>query len=248
MSVFDQNTDPNKVASDPNTLFADKLQKIVNEDGKPKYDTVEKALEALVHAQTHIKTLETENAGVKSEADNLRTRAAQADALELVIERLQPNQSRQQGDPLSKPNQSEVATTEQLERLVEQLLTKKQKTEIAQSNLQVVTATLVKKFGDETKAREAVAKKAQELGVGSEVLANLASQSPAAVLAYFGETVGTSRPTTPSLIAPLPIAHESDTLEPPKKSLLLGATTKEQTAYFAKVRESVNKRLGVENA
>ena len=47
-------------AANPSDLFTDQLAAIKNDQGVPKYDTVEKAIEALQHSQQYIPELKTQ--------------------------------------------------------------------------------------------------------------------------------------------------------------------------------------------
>lgn len=241
-SVFDPNTDPTKVAAsvspDP---IADKLKALVNKDGKPKYDNADKAIDALIHSQAHIERLEAEAADRNRELEETRIKAAQAEALEAVIERLKPNTTpdRQQTPPSS--GLSEEATIKELERIIE----KREATKIAQANFDSVNAQLLAKFGSPEAAKLAVANKATELGLTTQELGALSSKSPRAVLAYFGETPRTVQPTTPTSSTPLNPVNTDEPLKPPTKSLLLGSTSKEQKAYMAEIKKEVYKRHGI---
>src|SRR3546814_6053049 len=68
-------------------------------------------------------------------------------------------------------------------KLVQQTLNQNKQSETIKSNQSKVQEALKAKFGD--KAQEAVAAKAAELGVSPSELGDLASKSPAMVLALF---------------------------------------------------------------
>ncbi len=245
MSVFDQNTDTNTVAPANPDPLADKLKSIVDASGRPKYDSVDKALEALTHSQTHIQQLEAEAQARTTELAQIRSRAAQADALEAVIERLQPNtQIPAKIETPTNAGLSEEATIKQLEKGIEQ----REALKIAEDNFKAVNNQLLAKFGnDPQKAKEAVASKAAELGITVADLAALSGKSPKAVLAYFGETPKTVQPVTPGQNTPLVPPNNDEPLKAPAKSLLLGSTSREQKAFMAKVKEEVYKRHGITN-
>ncbi len=242
--VLDHNTvpPPNTVAPVNPDPLADKLMKIVDANGRPKYDSVEKALEALNHSQTHIQQLEAEAQARKTELEQIRSRAAQADALEAVIERLQPNTPPVKIETPTNTGLSEEATIAQLEKVLE----KRELAKKAEENFKAVNNQLLAKFGnDPVKAKEAVATKAAELGITVADLAALSSKSPAAVLAYFGETPRTVQPVTPSLNTPITPPSNDEGLKPPTKSLLLGSTSREQREYMKKIKEEVYKKHGI---
>lgn len=244
-SVFDPNANDTTnsaalISSDP---IADKLAQIKNEQGQPKYDTPVKAIDALIHSQEHIKTLEQEAASRTTELQTLREKAAQAEALEDIVKRLQ----QQNGNPQEKTppaGMSEAQTVDALEKIVQ----KRELARVATANLDVVQSTLISKFGDLVATQKAVAAKAAELGISTQDLAALSSKSPKAALAYFGiDQLKTAQPTIPSQNTPLqPNGNITQPLERPKKSLLLGATSKEQAAFMKQVKDEVYKRMGVE--
>src|SRR3546814_7925150 len=88
--------------------------------------------------------------------------------------------------------------------------------DVCSSDLSKVQEALKAKFGD--KAQEAVAAKAAELGVSPSELGDLASKSPAMVLALF-QTTGQSgpKPTSGSANIP-PINHGQPPVGRPEKS------------------------------
>lgn len=247
-SVFDQNTLKTTTTVAPigsPDVLADKLKSIVNKDGQPKYNDIEKALDALVHSQTHIERLEAEAAERNAELEKVRTRAAEAEALETIIERLRPTNPEEK-KTTSTTGTSEAATVAQLEEVIERGLQRREAMKQAQDNLKLVNDTLLAKFGgDMNKTKEAVAAKAQELGLSPANLAALSSQSPAAVLAYFGETAGRASPTVSSSTTLLSPPSNDDELKRPEKSLLLGAKTKDQKAFMAEIRKQVYKKHGI---
>lgn len=245
-SVFDQNpSNPNPPVA-PNLTpdpLADKLKALVNKDGKPKYDNAEKAIDALIHSQAHIERLEAEAAERNRELEESRIKAAQADALEAVIERLKPNTTPEQKQTPSSAGLSEEATLAQLEKIIE----KRDLAKIAQSNFDSVNAQLLAKFKTPEAAKAAVAAKAAELGLTTQDLGALSSRSPKAVLAYFGETPRAPQPTTPTSQTPVQPVNPNEPLKSPAKSLLLGATSKEQKAFMDEVKREVYKRHGIDS-
>lgn len=243
-NVFDQNTNKEQVAPvAPNTL-TDKLKTIVDASGRPKYSDVDKALDALGASQAHIQRLEAEAATRATEMESLREQARQAEALEAVVQRLQNNSSVEKQTPSVTP-MSEEATITALEKIIE----RKNLEKIAADNFQTVQNTLLTKFGgDVEKTKQAVAAKAAELGLTTQELGNLSSKSPKAVLAYFGETPRTVQPVIPSQTTPLTVPPQDDSLESlkPAKSVLIGATSKDQMDLMNKIKERVYRRHNIE--
>lgn len=243
-NVFDQNNlnnDSNVAPPPSNDPFGDKLKGIVDKDGRPKYASTDKALEALVHSQAHIERLEQEAAQRAVELEEARRKAAEAEALEAVIERLKPNNSPEQKVTPPNAGVDEAATIAQLEKILE----KRELAKLAGDNLKSVNDVLITKFGSPEKAKEAVAVKAAELGMTVQELGSLSAKSPKAALQFFGEAPKAPQSTPPSNNTPLIPLKDDEGLKPPAKSLLLGATSKEQTDYMKKIKEDVWKRHNI---
>lgn len=87
-----------------------------------------------------------------------------------------------------------------IEALVEQLITKKEKTRTLEQNISVANEAVVSQFGD--KAAEVVRLKASELGMSVDRLKEIAAESPTAFLQLIGAKtpVKTESVTTPSSI------------------------------------------------
>ncbi len=162
-----------ETTGDPATQ-AFQVSEIANEfigEGK-KYTDVNKALESIPHAQTHIDKLEQELTDVR----------AKLDAAATVEETLAQFASKQeQGTPTSQPvDLSEVAN------LVDQRLIARDQASTQTNNMNSVASELTVQFGDKAKAEAAFISKASELGVDVSYMNDLAATSPAAVYALFG--------------------------------------------------------------
>lgn len=149
------------------------LSQIVDEEGKPKYDSVEKALQGNAHAQKHISTLEQEN-------ETLRQKAQE---MEEVLKQL-----RGDGDPQPDPAPAEPVPqapaadqSVDVDSLFEQFqerLTAKQKAEQAEQNKRTALETALKAYGEKT--ADVIKERASEAGMDYQDLLNLASRSPKA--------------------------------------------------------------------
>lgn len=179
-------------------------------EGK-KYKSVDDALKALPHAQSHIARLE-------QEAKELREKAAQARAIEDVYEALQ---SRQSADPVTAA--APVFDERTLDVVLERKLKEKQAMEVKQANMNEVKQALTDKFGD--KASETFRKKAEELGVNEVFLTDLIAASSKAGLELFGLV----RKDAPASAAPAggintqAIMQNQQPVKP--KAIMGGATT-----------------------
>ena len=165
----------------------DPLKELVGE-GK-KYASVEKALEALPHAQKHISTLEEETKLLRQQLEELKqAKVAQEELLQYIKENQQATNGKVE-ETASRPS----LDVSDISKLVQQELSKAEQQKIAQANAAKVREALVAKFGD--KAQEMWEGKAKELGIGTDFLNEAAIRSPKAVLAYFNIS---DKPSTPA--------------------------------------------------
>lgn len=171
--IFDDNSGKTPpVVTPPNSpVLPDSLKELIGE-GK-KYASVEKALESLPHAQTHIQKIEQENA-------ELRQKAAEAIAAEEVYKKLMESFKPNDGvtPPPSGLDEASVAT------LLDRKLAEREALATATANTQRVRDALVGKYGE--KAKEVYEAKAKELGVGVDFLNDVVKKSPRAAEELFG--------------------------------------------------------------
>jgi hypothetical protein len=219
-------------------VFADQLSTITNGDGKQKYDTVEKALEALQHSQSFIPTLQSEKTALEAEVVKLREQVAQAKGVQEVVDRLTQQQrgNDEEHQPTSGLNAQDV------EKLITQGLTQRTQADTMKANANAVDTALKEKFG--TEASKAVAAKAHELGMTPQELGSLAAKSPKMVLSLFGETAKQVGNTTNSFnFAPNKV--QTERMQRPTKSLMMGATTRETTDFMKQIKAEVYADLDV---
>lgn len=220
-------------------LWAEKLVAITREDGTPKYESVEAALDALKASQDHIARIERDNA-------ELTTKANEATTLKETLERLKGNTMNEE-----KPNQvtpvngglsDEAAAVE----LVKKVLKGEQETNAAINNVKLVQDKLIAKYGKE-KAQEVIVAKAKELGTDPQTLKQLSSTSPDLVLALFGGGDKPSNSPNTSTVNSNGFVPKSDTVGSPDKSLLSGshATDRNRQEYLRKIKEEVYRKQGI---
>jgi hypothetical protein len=216
------------------------LLAIKNEAGQPKYQNVTEALKALQHSQEFIPTLKTQLTAVEQELAQAKEEIAKAKKLEDVVAQLTASHLNNNGE---QPPAASGLDQEAVEKLVQRQLATLETQKAAKSNVDVVQSSLTAKYGDKT--AEVVAAKAAELGTTPKLLGDLAAQSPQMVLALFGSApVKNLNPSTSSVV--IPPTHKPDLeVKRPDKSVLVGATNKEQIAHFSDIREKVHARLGV---
>jgi len=157
--------------------LAEKLVAIKRDDGTPKYTSVEDALDALAHSQTHIRTLESDNATLKTEAQKIK-------ALEDALAKLQGSGNQEQ--PRTQTTTTGGLSEQAARELFKNELANQTRATAEFENLKGVNAQLIQKYGSEEKAKEAVKLKARELDMTLQELETLSKAKPKAVLAYFG--------------------------------------------------------------
>lgn len=231
------------VVNTPNTegKLADLLKSIKNENGEQKYNSVEKALEALGNAQAFIPQLKSQLSEKDQELERIKNELEQRESVEQVVQRLIAKEPKGEGHPPATSGLDEQAVI----NLVKQTFQQNKQIETVEANRLKVQETLRVQFGD--KAGDAVAQKAAELGTTPEELGELASKNPNLVLALFN-TQGYKSPTVTVGSHNLPAGlNKPPELKRPEKSLLSGATTKEQKEFMRQVRANVYAKHGIES-
>lgn len=237
----DENTNPQATPEQTNTpsvntndLFSDQLAAIKNESGEPKYDSLEKALDALKHSQSYIPELKTELSSKDSEIIQLK---AKLEAMEKVEDIVNRQTSQPEGETT---NQS--LGEEEIAALIDKAFNDNKTKTLEYNNQAKVNEALQAMYGANAQAE--VQKRAKELGMKPSEIGALSKTNPAAALALFGEKIGSPSTTTSSYN--LPSSTTPEPLKAPEKSLLSGATTKEQVEFFKKVKEDVYREYGIE--
>lgn len=220
--------------------IAKKLAELKREDGTPKYDSVDKALDSLVASQDYIKKLEEEAKETKARLENLDKQVKDAASYEDVLAKLNSSEENpKQETPANGGLDEEVA-----EKLVDEILTKRQVKEAQQKNFDTVNQALLAKFG--TEANKEVKKKAAELGMGVNDMLALAHKSPAAVLGFFDATPVKQAMTTPSGTVDMPATPPKGA--PERTTGLLGginATEANVKEAFKRIKQEVYAKHGV---
>lgn len=219
-------------------LWADQLASIKNERGEPKYKDLPTALDALRHSQEYIPNLKGENETLKQTVERLTRELEERKNLEETIERLtSPKQE-------STPPGEQALSEEKIAALLEQRLNAYEQEKIQTSNARQVEAALVERYGD--KAREVVQQKCEEYGMTPAQMEALARTNPKAVTALFEvKPSPQGKPTTSSINIPPSRSPQEEQIKAPEKSLLTGATTKDQVEFIRKIRESVYREHGI---
>lgn len=198
----------------PVDQFKELLSSITAEDGRPKYDSVEKALKSLPHANEHISRLEQEMKDLRAELEKRKT-------AEEIIERLEQQNKSNATETTPQPS----VDLSQIESLINNTITQKERAKMAEQNINSVVSTLSKTFGE--KAEEVFYSKAAEAGLTPAQINELAKSSPKAALKIAGvmdsqapmpakttssvntETLGANRNNAPSTkLPPYPSAKQ----------------------------------------
>lgn len=229
--------------TDSSANYADLLNGIKNESGAPKYDSVPKALEALAHSQQFIPQLKADLQSKEAEIAQLKAQLAQTKSVEEVVSRLT---QQQQAQVREVPAQASGLDEAAVLNLVKNVLNQTKQEESASTNVAQVQSALTAKYGD--KVTEVLEAKAKQLGTTRQELGALASRNPNLVLALFGtEAAPAAKPTIGSVNIPASYQPERQPLARPEKSLLSGATSKEQAEFMRKIKEEVHAKHGIQN-
>lgn len=181
-------------------------------EGK-KYATADDLAKAYAHAEAHIKTLQGENGEYRS----------QNTALKETIDRFDERLSKALGDGKEAPTTLATPTPEvnsapaapatpapvtqptntpespDLSELVRKELENTLDRQRQEQNIEAVNKEMSKQYGSMDNAKLAVERKATELGVSFEWLADMASKTPAAFLELMGKKEGQPSPSNNNL-------------------------------------------------
>ena len=222
------------------SAFVDQLKMIKNETGEQKYDDVPKALDALAHSQAYIPQLKSEAEAKDVEIARLTEELNKRSSVEDVVSKL----TAQQAQPETTPQVSGLNEQEVL-NLVQNFSANQSAQSVAANNEKTVSDSLFSKFGDKT--NEVVASKAAELGMSVEGLQKLSQNSPQAALQLFQVQGVTQAPrTTMGSVNIPPTMLQEDVLQPPEKSLLRGASTKDQVDYIRLLKAKAYKKHDIQ--
>ena len=187
MALFDETT--NEIPENP-------LETLVGE-GK-KYSDVNELAKAKIYADRTISDRERELAELR---EDLNKRLTAEQLLEEIRQNKQPANSQAAVTPPPVTNANEKTTPVDLQAEIRKVMEEQNRTSQAQTNLSVVADKLVEVFGSEDTANRIITQKAKELGVSTQFLQSVATQSPKAFFAQIGltpeQTRVNSTPSTP---------------------------------------------------
>lgn len=206
-SIFGGDDNPNgNTAVAP--VLPDHLKDLVGE-GK-KYATLEKALESIPHAQSHIATLEAELADLRKKVESA---APQEDVLKTVQEYLEAE--RKKTNATGVPDIASV-----VKEVLGRELTALEQQKTAEGNKAVVNAAMKEKFGD--KAKEVFETKAKELGVGPKFLEELIAKSAEAGMELLGLKKKESTPNPTRGTINTAALSQREQQQPDRKKIMTG--------------------------
>ena len=162
----------------------DQLASLIGE-GK-KYATEGDALKALIFSQDHIKNLETENAGLRTDLD----KQLGAEEILTKLKEQQASNTQQLGAEQTMSETKSGLTEEDVANVLNKMKTE----DVVKANRTEANSYMTDTFGD--KAVETVADKARSLNMTVAQLQAIAENSPAAFKSLIGGTVQQNKDVT----------------------------------------------------
>lgn len=164
------------------------LDELVGED--KKYRSVEDLAKSRIHADEHITNIEKENAELREKVKDFQMQESLFERLKAEvtkpseIEEVIPTKQEQPEEKAKSSQEDETLKDESLEEKVMQVVKNLHMQEMSSQNVKEVEAFMTETFGD--KAVSILMAKAQELGVSTEFLSDVAARSPKAFKDLFG--------------------------------------------------------------
>jgi hypothetical protein len=147
------------------------LSLITNEDGTPKYKTLEEMAKGAAHAQEHIRNIESELAEAKAKGNP-------TEKLEELLEAVKSKGSGQ-GEEASTMKPEDVLG------IVKDFFSDVKAAESRENNISTVTTVFKERYGKD--AREKLYGKAEDLGFSKEEINRMIATNPTAALKVLGE-------------------------------------------------------------
>lgn len=231
----DGTTTPIENTNLPVDKYADLLKAIKNESGEQKYDSLEKALEALIHSQDYIPKLKAQLTEKEKRALELEELLGKTASIEDLVTRLTEKKA---PDSQANPPVASGLDEQAVAKLLADTLAQRDIAQRAEANMAKFTQALKDKFGE--KASDEVKRISTETGLSLEDLKQLATKSPDAVLKFFNVTgVKSPTPTIGSMYSN-PLRESVTDPGRPSKSLLSGSgSSKDAVEYMRSLRAHV---------
>lgn len=178
-------SEPNDLGNEDINLDAVTLETLVGEG--QKYANADALAKAYIHADNFGNTLKGENAELRAELKVLKD-MLEANQNKPPVQ-TEPRNIDPPAAPLSEPHSEKRGEEKDMTTLIREELERTSKEKLFSDNVNSVSERLASHFGDPVNARNALAKKAKELGVGVDWLMDVAGKSPDA----FYSTIGIDR-------------------------------------------------------
>lgn len=228
--------EPNTPVEKP-TEYEQMLSMIVNEEGKPKYTSIEDALKGAAHAQAHIANLERDMAELRANGENTKK-------IEDVIASIK--EGRTQEDPPAAPNsEADKSFTESdIQALVKNAVMDITTKSTQETNIKEVTGKFRELYGE--KASETLYSKADDLGMSKEDINSLIAKNPKAAFRVLG--IGDNKEVNKSPFnSNINTERFQDKPTPEARSSMGYVSTKELTSNWLSVKERTKQKLGLTN-
>lgn len=148
-------------------------------DGK-KFKDVDALAKGKIEADAHIARLEAEQAGLRAELDKRMKAEEQLETLKNELKQ------RQGGSEQPKGNTTPALTASDIDAIVEQKITSRERNRTATQNIEEANQTAIRHFGSPEAAANAVKAAAAKRKVSVQRLKEIAAESPS----FFAEIVG----------------------------------------------------------
>lgn len=216
------------VTSTPTPTVPDSAQEFVGE-GK-KYTSVEAALEAIPHAQTHISNIEAENAV-------LREQVAKATTIDDVLSQMKATQQPDSTTVQQPVNEDAIATQ------VLNTIKAQETAQLTASNIKIADDFVKKTYGE--KAGEVTRAASEKLGITLAMLEEIAGKSPDAFFKLIADNTNVSSSDVPlhigsSVNVDAVINHTpADKNKRPENSVLYNSTSADLLAEWNRCKSLV---------
>lgn len=244
MFTDDQSQTPN-TSGDP---LKDLLSGITNEDGKQKYDDVEKALVGLKNSQDFISTLKTEKSTIEQQLAEAQAELAKRSSVEDVVSKLITKDG-SQTPPTDTPSNTgldEKSIEALIAKTLNSSLASKSAEDTKRANQSKVVDALTEQFGDQAKAK--FAEIAKDSGLSTDELVEISAKSPELVLklvpskpADVNLTTGSQNSNSFSFSQ----TDQSGKIQPSATSVLAGASTQDLKAEMLRHKEAIYKKYNI---
>lgn len=222
MTVFTGDNNQNATNLETNTTESNQsfVAKLVETRGN-QWSDPEVIAKGKIEADAYIEQL-------KQELEQYKTAANKGAKVEDLVSKIEEEAARtasakaQSSDGSANESHTKTSVSEdQIQSLIEQALTKKERENTVRQNLEQVDSQLSQMFG--TEAEAVVQKKAQELGLSKQRLQEIASESPSAFFNLIGEKPKDFKPMTQGSIR--------------TESVNMQSSSKRNNAFYQKLRK-----------